>query len=70
MNIVDQTTWITVERMRQHLGISKGLAYKIATSGDLETVKIGRSLRINEDSLRRWLDSVRYSKDQGGGEMH
>ncbi len=54
--------WITVEEMRRHLSISKTKAYEIATSGCVETVKIGRCLRINARSLDRWLESQRYPK--------
>ena len=65
-----KTKWITVEEMRNRLSISKNQAYQIAHSGSLETVKIGRSLRINEESLSRWLESLRHSKEaQGGGDV-
>jgi excisionase family DNA binding protein len=63
-----KTRWITVEEMRDRLSISRNHAYQIASSGVIETVKIGRSLRINEDSLIRWLESLSH-KDQGGSEM-
>lgn len=53
-------TWITVEEMRRHLSISKTKSYEIATSGCVETVKIGRCLRINAESLSRWLESQKY----------
>ncbi len=64
-----KTKYISVEEMRDRLSISKTKAYEIATSGSVETVKIGRSLRINEDSLYRWLESVRHTKPQGGDVM-
>ena len=60
-----KSKYISVEEMRDRLSISKTKAYEIATSGSVETVKIGRSLRINEDSLYRWLESVRHTKSQG-----
>ncbi len=49
----EKGAWITVDEMREHLAISKTKAYEIATSGCLETVKIGRCLRINARSLDR-----------------
>jgi len=37
-------------------------SYEIATSGCVETVKIGRCLRINAGSLDRWLEFQRYPR--------
>ncbi len=59
---MEKGAWIKVEEMRKHLAISKTKAYEIATSGCLETVKIGRCLRINAQSLERWLESQRYPR--------
>ena len=53
------TKWITVEEMRKRLSISRAKAYEIATSDSIETIKIGRCLRINEESLTSWLDSLK-----------
>lgn len=64
-----KTKWITVDEMRDRLSISKNKAYEIANSGSLETVKIGRSLRINEESLTHWLDSLSLPKTDGGDDM-
>ncbi len=70
MNIdINEPAWVTVEQMRKHLGLSKTKAYEIATNGSVHTVKIGRSLRISEESLARWLESARYTKAQEGDEM-
>ncbi len=62
-----KTKWITVDEMRDRLSISKNKAYQIANGGSLETVKIGRSLRISEQSLTRWLESLTRPKAEGGG---
>lgn len=56
----EKVRWITVDEMRRMLSISRTKAYEIAASGCVETVKIGRSLRINAESLSRWLESQRY----------
>lgn len=64
-----KSKWITVDEMKNRLSISKNKAYEIANSGSLETVKIGRSLRINEESLTHWLDSLSLRKAGGGDEM-
>jgi len=64
-----KTRWITVDQMRDRLAISKTKAYQIANDGSLDTVRIGRSLRISEESLERWLESMRYVRAIGGDEM-
>ncbi len=60
------TRWITVDELRNRLSISKTLAYQIANDGSLDTVRIGRCLRISEESLKRWLESMRHAKGSGG----
>ncbi len=59
------TQWITVDEMKNRLSISKTLAYQIANNGSLDTVRIGRCLRISEESLNRWLDSQQHMRDEG-----
>ena len=59
------TRWISVDEMRDRLSISKTKAYEIANDGSLDTVKIGSSLRISEDSLACWLESVRQTRALG-----
>jgi excisionase family DNA binding protein len=63
------TRWISVEEMRNRLSISKNKAYEIANGESLETVKIGRSLRVNEESLNRWLKSLSRPTVGGGDDM-
>ncbi len=62
-------SWITVDEMKDRLSISRNHAYRIANGGSLQTVRIGRSLRINEESLTRWLDSLSESKGGGGDDV-
>jgi excisionase family DNA binding protein len=66
---MSRSRWITVEEMRDRLSISKNKAYQIANCGSLETVKIGSSLRINEESLTRWLEALRQPEAQRGDDM-
>jgi excisionase family DNA binding protein len=61
--------YITVDELRNRLSVSRNMAYRIANSGSLETIKIGRSLRVSEDSLTRWLDTLKHQKVQGGDDM-
>ena len=57
---LDADRFLTVNEIKGRLGISRTKAYEIATNGSLETVKIGRSLRISERSVVAWLTSQRY----------
>ena len=63
-----KTKWITVDELGNRLSLSKNKAYQIATSGAIETIKIGRSVRINEESLAAWLESLKHPKVQGGND--
>ena len=64
-----KTSWITVDEMKNRLSISRNHAYRIANSGEIEAVKIGRSLRVSEESLNRWLHSLSGAKSSGGDDM-
>ena len=61
--------WITVDEMRDRLSISRNKAYQLANSGSLETVKIGRCVRINEKSLIHWLESLSLQKTEGSDDV-
>ncbi len=63
------TRYITVDELKDRLSISRNHAYRIANSGAFEAVKIGRSLRINEESLTRWLESLSEPKVGGGDDV-
>ncbi len=64
-----KASWITVDELKNRLSVSRNHAYRIANGGSLQTVRIGRSLRISEESLTRWLESLSKSSVGGGDEM-
>jgi excisionase family DNA binding protein len=47
---------LTVEEVARLLRISRGKAYSLAATGELPTVKMGRSVRVRRDRLGVWLD--------------
>ena len=47
------TRYVTVDELKDRLAISRNHAYRIANGGSLQTVRIGRSLRVSEASLNR-----------------
>ncbi len=57
------TTWITVEEMRRTLKIGKNKALALLASGDIEGIRVGRAVRVSQDSLYRYIASNPYKPD-------
>lgn len=47
---------LTVDEAATYLRISRAKAYQMAASGDLPTIRMGRSVRVRRDKLADWLD--------------
>jgi excisionase family DNA binding protein len=52
--------WLTLREMQEILGIGKTKAYELVATGDIPSVKIGRSIRVSVRELERWLEERRY----------
>ena len=51
-----EDTWLTMKQIQQLLSLSRGKAYEIvASEEEIETVQLGRTLRVNKASLDRWV---------------
>jgi excisionase family DNA binding protein len=48
--------------VRTMLSLGRTKVYEILAQEDIETVQIGRSIRVNKASLERWLQTQRYPK--------
>ena len=59
---VDRLT-LTVEEAASLIGISRGLAYKLARSGKLPTIRLGRRLLVPMGSLKLMLTQTKTSVD-------
>ena len=46
---------LTVEEAARRLGIGRSLAWRLVRSGELPSVRLGRLVRIPEQSLTDWL---------------
>lgn len=46
---------LTVEEVAHRLGIGRSLAWRMVRSGELPSVRLGRLVRIPEQSLVDWL---------------
>ena len=49
---------LKIPDVMQRTGLSKASVYRVITSGQLKTVKIGRSVRITESELSRFINSL------------
>ena len=59
------TTWITVEEMRRTLRIGKNKALALLASGDIEGIRVGRAVRVSQDSLDRYIAANPYKANEG-----
>ena len=47
---------MTIDEAAAYTRLSRAKVYAMAQTGDIPTVKIGRSVRVRRDRLERWLD--------------
>ena len=47
---------MTIEEASAYLRLSRAKVYAMAQSGQIPTVRMGRSVRVRRDRLERWLD--------------
>ncbi|CAA9287384.1 MAG: hypothetical protein AVDCRST_MAG93-3642 [uncultured Chloroflexia bacterium] len=55
--------WITVDEMRNRLSLSKGKAFDMVASGEVEAIRVGRAVRVNLESLQRFIAANPYKSD-------
>ena len=53
---------LTIEQAAQRLGIGRTLMYALVTSGEIESVTIGRLRRIPADCITEYVDRLRQQK--------
>ena len=53
--------WLSYEEARIFSGIGKITLWKMVTSGEIEAIKIGRSVKISKRGLEEYLKSRRYT---------
>lgn len=54
--------WLKVPEVAEVLQIARSRAYELVGSGEIPSVRIGRSVRVNRSELDRWLEERRYPK--------
>ena len=47
---------LKAEQIAQALNVGRSKAYELMASGELPVIRIGRSVRVPADGLRRWIE--------------
>lgn len=55
-----QQEWLKVPEVAKVLRIARSRAYELVAEGEIPSVRIGRSVRVNRGELDRWLQEQRY----------
>ncbi len=55
--------YFTVSEICKLLGISKGSAYQLLHSGELEYFRIGRSIRVTDTALKKYIAAHTIQKE-------
>lgn len=57
-SLLDEVKFLTVREVAEALRVSKMTVYRLVGSGELESKRIGRSFRIPEKALSRYLKAA------------
>ena len=52
----EQHEWLKVPEVAEVLRIARSRAYELVGSGEIPSVRIGRSVRVSRKELDRWLE--------------
>lgn len=58
--------WLKVPEVAGELRIARSRAYELVGSGEIPSVRIGRSVRVNRGELERWLREHRQPSAERG----
>lgn len=64
MMFTDYPDIVTVKQLREMLGVSRALAYKLISNGEIHAVKIGTALKIPKVSVINYVTEVRKEARQ------
>ena len=51
---------LSIDEVRQTLGMGKSWTYRRIKSGEIPSVKLGRSIKVRQEDLEEYLESRRY----------
>jgi excisionase family DNA binding protein len=55
----EQREWLKVPEVAQVLRIARSRAYELVGSGEIPSVRIGRSVRVSRRQLELWIEEHR-----------
>ena len=56
---------LRVEEAARRLGLSRSKTYQMVARGELPSVSIGRSRRVRDTDLERWVEELRGGPNSG-----
>lgn len=56
--------YLKVSEVAEFLRIGRSRAYELVGSGEIPSVRIGRSVRVSRRKLERWLEGQRYDTEE------
>ena len=56
----DHGTFLTVAEVADIMRVSKMTVYRLVHSGELPAVRVGRSFRVHETAVNKYLDASYY----------
>jgi excisionase family DNA binding protein len=59
---------LSIPQLCQELGISKSWLYRILRSGEIPSIRLGRSIKVRRDELERYLQRHHYPARQAAQE--
>lgn len=61
-----QHEYLKVPEVAKVLRIARSRAYELVAGGEIPSVRIGRSIRVNRRELERWLEEQRQTENWRG----
>ena len=56
----DKGTFLTIAEVAEMMRVSKMTVYRLVHAGDLPAVRVGRSFRVHEEAVSKYLNSSIY----------
>jgi excisionase family DNA binding protein len=61
-----QHEWLKVPEVARVIRVARSRAYELVESGEIPSIRIGRSVRVNRRELDKWLEGQRQTEIRRG----
>ncbi len=51
-------TWVSYEEAQRLVGLGRTTLWRLASTGEIKTARVGRAVRINVESLHEYMESA------------